>query len=91
MSKEQVVQWVQERLRDRHPGGVDLSVVESGVRCKDDYWYVPVQPSAQPPRTFEYYEVLADVETELSEHERLNVWLVPTLPEEPDPLPAASH
>jgi hypothetical protein len=58
---------------------------------KDDYWYVPVQPSSQPPRTFEYYEVLADVETDLSEHERLKVWLVPTLPEEPAPSPAASQ
>jgi hypothetical protein len=82
MSKEQVAQLVRARLQGQHPGGVTIDVVDDLIRQENGSWRVPVRPSAQPPRIFEYYEVLADVETELSENERLNVWLVPTMPEE---------
>jgi hypothetical protein len=41
-----------------------------------------VRPSKEPPRTWEYYGVLADVEEELGEQEQLRVWLVPTLAED---------
>ena len=80
MSEEKVVQLVRERLQDRHPGGVTIDVVEQAIRHEGDYWYVPVRPNAQPPRTFEYYDALADVESELSLNERLKVLLVPTMP-----------
>jgi hypothetical protein len=82
MSKEQVAELVRERLRDCHPGGVSIRVVEDEIRHRDDYWHIPVQPSAQPRSTFEYYDALAEVETQLSEEAHLNVWLVPTMPEE---------
>jgi hypothetical protein len=82
MNREKVAQLVRERLRDRHPGGVTIDVVEDAIREKDGYWYVPVRPSAQPPHTFEYYDVLTEVETELSLDKNLKLWLVPSLPEE---------
>ena len=91
MNKEQVAQLVRARLQAHHPGGVAIEVVDDLIRQENGCWRVPVQPSAQPPRTFEYYEALADVETDLSENERLNVWLVPTMPEESAAAPAPSH
>jgi hypothetical protein len=82
MSKDQVVHLVRERLQECHPNGVTISVVEEGMRERDGYWHVPVRPSAQPRSTFEYYDMLAEVESQLSEQEHLNIWLVPTMPEE---------
>jgi hypothetical protein len=82
MSKERVLQVVRERLQGCHPGGVTISIVEELVRQENGSWRVPVRPSVQPPRTYEYYDALADVETDLSENEQLEVWLVPTMPEE---------
>jgi hypothetical protein len=76
-TKEGVAQLVAEHLRDCHPGGVSLAIVEDQIRMKDDYWYVPVRPSAPPPRNFEYYDMLAGVETELSVKEHVNLRLVP--------------
>ncbi len=79
MSKEQVLELIQERLQYQHPGGVNLAVVAQGIRHENNTWYVPVLPSAQPSSTFEYYDALADVETQLSLDEQLNVWLIPAV------------
>jgi hypothetical protein len=56
-------------------------VVEEKMREENGCWRIPVRPSTEPPRAFEYYDALADVETDLSENEQLEVWLVPTTPE----------
>jgi hypothetical protein len=37
---------------------------------------VPVRPSAEPPRTYEYYGVLAAVEAALEEEDKLQIHLV---------------
>lgn len=66
MDKNQVREIVRERLKSCHPGGVTLDVVEEAMRLEDNNWYVPAQPSAQPPYTFEYYDALARVETDLN-------------------------
>jgi hypothetical protein len=80
MTKERVVQLVRARLRPHHPGGVDLDVDEDRVRWQNGYWYVPIRPSAEPPRMFEYYEVLAEVEEALEEDDKLQIQLVPGEP-----------
>jgi hypothetical protein len=82
MNEERVLQLVREQLELHHPGGITLDVVPDGLRRQDEYWYVPVRPSAQPPKTYEYYEVLAEVESTLEENEQLQVLLVPIIPEE---------
>lgn len=75
-----VIAAVRRLLQSRHPGGVTLEVVPDGVRQDQDWWYVPVRPSAQPPKRYEYYEALAEVENELQKSEQLTVLLVPTAP-----------
>ena len=82
MNEERLLQLVREQLKLHRPGGVTLEVVPEGLRRQDEYWYVPVRPSAQPPKTYEYYEVLAEVESALEENEQLQVLLVPIIPEE---------
>jgi hypothetical protein len=82
VTKEKVLQLVREQLQNHRPGGVTLDAVAESIRQQDEYWYVPVLPSAQPPRMFEYYEALAEIESTLEESEQLQVWLVPVVPEE---------
>jgi hypothetical protein len=75
-----VIAAVRKLLKSRHPGGVTLEVVPDGVRQDQDWWYVPVRPSAQPARRYEYYETLAEVENELQKSEQVTVLLVPAAP-----------
>ena len=82
MTAEQVVELVREQLQHHHPGGVTLSVLPEGVREQEEIWYVPVLPSAQPPKMYEYYEALAEVASTLEENEQIQLWLVPVIPEE---------
>ena len=78
---EQVIDAVRKQLKDHHPGGAVLEVVTQGIRQNQDWWYVPVRPSIQPTKRYEYYEALANVENELQKSENLTVLLVPTVPE----------
>src|SRR4051794_12021929 len=92
MGKERVIDLVSEQLRHHHPGGVTIVVEPDAVLQRNDYWYVPVRPSSQPPKMFEYYEALAEVEATLQEDEGLEVFLVPSIPDEQEaapPVPAA--
>ncbi|MDQ2688368.1 MAG: hypothetical protein M3Y28_10940 [Armatimonadota bacterium] len=81
MSEKDVVELVGRYLKNKHPGGATLEAIPQGVRHEQDWWYVPVRPSLEPARRYEYYEVLADVETDMETHEHLTVLLVPTSPE----------
>lgn len=68
-----VARKVRDRLRDVRPAGLTLELLEEGIRQIDDWWRVPVRPSAEPIRLFEYYEAIAELESELQENERINV------------------
>ena len=80
-TKEAVADKVREYLKECHPGGATLVVIESGVRQEEHWWYVPIRPSAWPDRMFEYYEALAEIEEQLEEREQLKVLLVSGEPE----------
>jgi hypothetical protein len=85
MTEERVLELVREQLQKHRPGGVDLAIAPRPVRLENDCWYVPVLPTVEPPRMFEYYEALADVEATLEEEQGLQVLLVPITPEESAP------
>lgn len=76
-----IARIVRDYVRDCHPGGVTLEVVEEGIRKIDYWWRVPVRPNTEPPHTFEYYDALAGVESAIQEDKQLNVLLVPVLPQ----------
>jgi hypothetical protein len=71
---------VREYLRECRPGGITLDVIDDQVRKEPSWWYVPLRLSNWPPKMFEYYEALADLEGALEEREQLKVLLVPTEP-----------
>jgi hypothetical protein len=58
---------------------------EPGIRREEYWWYVPIRPSVEPVKRYEYYEVLAEVEGELDEKEQLKVFLVPGASREVQP------
>jgi hypothetical protein len=88
-NKKMVAEVVREYIRDCHPGGVTLEVVESGIQKIDYWWRVPILPSEEPPHTFEYYDALAGVEENIQEDKNLNILLVPLFPQEKEEFVAA--
>ena len=80
-NKQTVADAVRKYIKDQHPVGTTLEVIEQGIRKERYWWYVPVRPHVEPVKRYEYYEALADVEEALTEHENLTVFLVPLSPE----------
>lgn len=73
-----VLEAVQRRLQQHHPDGANLEVVPQGVRHEQDWWYISVRPDKEPARDWEYFEALAEVETEMLTQENILVLMVPT-------------
>lgn len=86
MDDKEIAEIVGRYLKGKHPGGVTLEALAQGVRHEQDWWYVPVRPSVEPARCYEYYEVLADVEAALEESEHLTVLLLPSTPADEQPV-----
>jgi hypothetical protein len=89
MTEEQLVALVRAELQKHRPGGAALDIGPGPIRRQEEYWYVPVMPSVEPPKTFEYYEALAEVEGALEEREQIHVLLVPTYAGEAAPAGAS--
>ena len=83
-----VRQYLQDQPRPEPMMGIALDVLEEGIEEERYAWRVPILPSRQPRWMYAYYEVLAEVETDLQEKEDLNVLFVPVVPEEAAPLAA---
>ena len=65
-------------LELHQPSNYRLNIV--GMRRDGEYYYVVVQPSRDDIRSYDYYNILAEVEDEIELHEKVNVLLVPALP-----------
>lgn len=82
--KQDIVERVRDALRKHQPPGTAVEVLEDEVRRERRWWYVPVRSDAEFPKTYQYYEFLADVEGELQDDQGLDVLLVPAVPEPAD-------
>lgn len=72
-----------QKYLDANPlGDITFAVLLDKVRRDRYSWTVPVRPSRQPEKMFAYYEVLAEVETQVEEHEDVNILFVPVYEEE---------
>lgn len=82
MSEEQqnIVDTVRRYLEPHQPSGYRLNVIEQGIRHRDDWWEVVVQPDKEDIRSYDYYGRLAEAEDDIEEHEDLKILLVPVLP-----------
>jgi uncharacterized protein (DUF433 family) len=83
--RARIAELVREQLARQDLDGITIEVQPDRVRRQDEYWYVPVLPSRQPPKMYAYYEVLAEVEATIEENEELQVFLVPVIPTEAEP------
>ena len=76
-NKQSVARKVRQYLKDCHPSGITLEVIDADVKRADSRWYVPIRTDKEPVKQYEFYEALADVEGELEDKENLTVLLVP--------------
>ena len=84
MNKQTVAEIVCHYLKDCHPNGMTLEVIEQKIRKEKSWWNVPIRLSMDPPKLFELHEALTNVEIGLEDNENLTVFLVPIFPK-PDP------
>ncbi len=82
MSEEQqnIVDTVRRYLEPHQPSNYRLNVIEQGIRHRDNWWEVVVQPDKEDIRSYDYYGRLAEAENDIEEHEDLKILLVPVLP-----------
>jgi hypothetical protein len=59
---------------------IAIAVDEADARLEDNWWYIGVWPKRTVSPGYAYYGILAEVESELQEKNKLNVLLVPTFP-----------
>ncbi len=77
MSEQDITQLVRAQLLLHDSERLHIEVLADGVRKDGDWWHVPVRPTTDAPRTYEYYDRLSEVEDELTESKHVRVLLVP--------------
>ena len=75
---QDIKKLVEKYLEPNQPSSYRLNVV--GMRRDNDWYYVVVQPSRDDIRSYDYYNILAEVESEIEQTENVNILLVPALP-----------
>ena len=65
-TKKMVAEVAREYLKDCHPGGVTIEVVEKDIYKSYYEWRVPIQPNFGPPNDLEFSEAIIDVAIELN-------------------------
>ncbi len=82
MTKQEVGVLVQKYLDANPLGDITFAVLPDEVQRERYSWSVPVQPSRQLQTMYAYYEVLAEVETQIEEREHVIILFVPVYEEE---------
>ena len=74
MTREQIIEVVK-----RHLEGLPfaIEIVEEGVQQQGDWWNLPVRAKDPPKRQWRYYEILANIEEDVTEETRQEVLLLP--------------
>ncbi len=80
MSENEVLDIVEDRLNHHQPQGYRFDVSRRGVRQDGGWWYIVVSSSKEDIRARDYTVVMAQVEDEIEQQNRIKVLLVPTLP-----------
>ena len=76
-TKKIVAAVVREYLKECHPGGVTVEIVEENIYKSYYEWRVPIRTDFEPPNSSEFTEAIIDVIMELWDNENLNIWFVP--------------
>jgi hypothetical protein len=78
---EPIVNVVRKYLQPHQPDDYRLDVVESAIGREDEWYYVVVEPDRDGVRSNDYASRLVEAELDLQEKEKLNILLVPALPQ----------
>jgi hypothetical protein len=81
-TKKKVAAIVREYLKDCHPGGVTIDVLDEDIYKSYYEWRVPIAPNIEPPNDLQYCEEIAHLKVDILEKEGLNVFLVSIYPDE---------
>ena len=73
----EVAARVQPHLDNNPIQSTVLEILEDRITREENWFYVPVRLNTEKPRTFEYYDMLVEIEDEIAQQERLRVLLVP--------------
>jgi hypothetical protein len=77
-TRDKISNLLRRRLRRiRLRGGVEVHLGGGEIKKRHGWWYVPVRLSAEPTNVLEFVDALVELEMDLSEKHRLDVWLVP--------------
>jgi hypothetical protein len=77
--RDEITRLVERTLEPLQPKTYRLKVMD--VLEEGDWTYVIVQPDVEGVRSYDYYDALARVEEKLQDELKLNVLMVPTVPE----------
>ena len=75
--QKQIVDMVRGYLLRQQDNGLSIEVLEKSVRHDGNWWYIPVRSNSEQ-RTYQYYDILAEVETEIVDNEHVSILLVPS-------------
>ena len=70
-----------KRYLERHESelnGIRPIIQPGTARMEDSTWYVPVYVDNEPRRMSLYFEILGEVEEEISENEKVDVFVLPS-------------
>ena len=82
LTRQTVGNKVEQSLANHYRPGWRVEVLKEEIYREDDWWYVPVRPDQDTRQTIQYYDLLAEVETELQDAENINILLVPVYGED---------
>ena len=83
-SKKKILQLVKDHLKKIRLGDIAINVVNGEIKKEDAWWYVTVEPATQPQSMHQYYEVLSNIEDDLEAKYKVQVFLVPSIPDYSD-------
>ncbi|MEW6250138.1 MAG: hypothetical protein AB1716_05795 [Planctomycetota bacterium] len=78
--RARIIEMVRKYLAAHQPKDYELVIDEQSVQQDDDWYYVLVEPSREDVRSYDYSARLAEAELDLQEQEKVNILLVPVLP-----------
>ncbi len=77
LTRQTVGRKVEQSLANHQRPGWRVEVLKEEITREDDWWHVPVRPDQETRRTIQYYDLLAEVESELQDKEDLKIVLIP--------------
>ena len=83
-TREIILEKVRASFKKHVPAdfNAEIRIYEKSLRQKEDgSWVVPIYPSRNDVKTYQYYDIVAEVEEELQEQQHLDLFFVPVRPE----------